>query len=192
MAHFRTLSAMHARLDYSEFAKTLATLRLGVEASDLHGSLTGFLCAGGRASIDDWLDALALDPDGASLSRNTAMQQMFRTCSAQFDGALAQIEPLLPAGGTALAQRADALVEWCRGFLGGFGLAGPTQRLALSTDANEVLADFGRIAASRFDYSDRTDDEQALADVLDFARMGATMLHREITAGARAAARSLH
>ena len=192
LAYSRTLPAMHARLDYSEFAKTLATLRLGVEASDLHGSLTGFLCAGGRASIDDWLDVLALDPDDSSLRGNAALQQLFRNCSAQFEGAPAQIEPLLPAVGTALAQRADALVEWCRGFLGGFGLAGTTQRLALSADAKEVLVDFGRIAASRFDYSDSADDEQALADVLDFARMGATMLHREIIAGARVAARSLH
>ncbi|MEO7325111.1 MAG: UPF0149 family protein [Dokdonella sp.] len=183
---------MHARLDYSQFSKALATLRLGVEASDLHGSLTGFLCAGGRASVDDWLDQLALDPDGNQIARNASLQQMFRDCSTQFDGARAQIDPLLPPVGTPLALRAQALVEWCRGFLGGFGLGGATQRLALSSEANEVLADFSRIAGSRLEYSDSTEDEQALTDVLDFACMGATMLHREIIAGARTAARSLH
>jgi uncharacterized protein YgfB (UPF0149 family) len=181
--------AMHARLDYSEFAKVLATLRLGVEASDLHGSLTGFLCAGGCASIDDWLDVLALDPEGSRLSRHAALQQLFRNCSAQFDGPRANIAPWLPAAGEPLAQRADALVEWCRGFLGGFGLADAAQRLALSADANEVLADFGTIAASRFDCSNSREDERALADVLDFVRTGGALLHREISA---AAARSLH
>jgi uncharacterized protein YgfB (UPF0149 family) len=183
---------MHARLDYSEFSKALAMLRLGVAASDLHGSLTGFFCAGGRASVDDWLDALALDPDHNRLSRNASLQQLFRDCSAQFEGARAQIEPFLPSVGTPLARRAEALVEWCRGFLGGFGLAGATQRLVLSADATEVLADFSRIAASRFDYSESAEDELALTDVLDFACMGATMLHREIVTGARTAARSLH
>ncbi|MEO5626550.1 MAG: UPF0149 family protein [Dokdonella sp.] len=183
---------MHARLDYSELSKALATLRLGVEASDLHGSLTGFLCAGGRASVDNWLDLLALEPDGSNLARNPCLQQMFRDCSAQLEGPRAQIDPLLPPFGTRLALRADALVDWCRGFLGGFGLAGATQRLALSPDANEVLADFSRIAASRLEYSESAEDEQALTDVLDFTRMGATMLHREIAAGARVAARSLH
>lgn len=167
-------------------------LRLGVEVSDLHGSLTGFLCAGGHASVDDWLDLLALDPDGSRLARDPNLQQMFRDCSAQFEGASAQIEPFLPPVGAPLALRADALVDWCRGFLGGFGLAGATQRLALSADANEVLADIGRIGASRLEHSDATEDEQALTDVLDFACMGATMLHREIVARARVAARSLH
>lgn len=183
---------MHARLDYSEFSKALAMLRLGVDASDLHGSLTGFLCAGGRASVEDWLDQLALDLDGNHLARNASLQQMFHDCSTQFAGGRAQIDPLLPPVGTPLALRAEALVEWCRGFLGGFGLAGATQRLALSSDANEVLADFSRIAAARFDYTDSAADEQALTDVLDFACTAATMLHREIVTGARKTARSLH
>jgi uncharacterized protein YgfB (UPF0149 family) len=183
---------MHARLEHSEFAKVLATLGLGVDASDLHGSLTGFLCGGGHASIDDWLDVLAFDPDGNGLSQHAALRQLYRSCSEQFEGARAEVEPLLPPASAPLARRADALVEWCRGFLGGFGLAGTTQRVALSVDASEILADFGRIAASRFDYSGGAEDEQALADVLDFTRIGSTMLHREIVAGARVAARSLH
>jgi uncharacterized protein YgfB (UPF0149 family) len=183
---------MHALLNHAEFTRTLATLRLGVDASDLHGSLTGFLCAGGRASINDWLDVLALDPDGNDLSRHATLQRLFRSCSAQFEGSHVDIVPLLPLASAGLEQRADALVEWCRGFLGGFGLAGTAQRVALSADASEVLADFGTIAASRFDHSDNAEDEQALADVLDFARTGVALLRREIATGAQVAARSLH
>lgn len=183
---------MRSPLDHSELSKALATLRLGVDASDLHGSLTGFLCAGGRASVEDWLDVLALDPDGGGLSRNATLQQLFRDCGAQFAGTSTQIVPLLPAPDATLAQRAVALVEWCRGFLGGFGLAGTAQRVALSADASEILADFGKIAASRFDYSDGAEDAQALIDVLDFARNGAALLHHEIMTGVRVAARSLH
>lgn len=183
---------MRSQSDHSELSETLASLRLGVDASDLHGSLTGFFCAGGRPSTEDWLDALALDPDSGSVARNDTLQQFFRDCRTQFDGTAAQIVPLLPAPGAALAQRADALVEWCRGFLGGFGLAGTAQRLEMSADAREILADFGKIAASRFDYSDGADDEQAFIEVFDFACNGAALLHREIAAGARLAARSLH
>jgi len=183
---------MHVPLNHTEFSQTLATLRLGVDPSDLHGSLTGFLCGGGRASIGDWLDVLALDPDGNALSGHAALQRLFRSCSAQFAKVPADVEPLLPNPTAPLSQRADALVEWCRGFLGGFGLAGTAQRIDLSADAKEVLADFGTVAASRFDASDKTEDAQALADVLDFARTGAALLHAEITNGARIAARSLH
>jgi uncharacterized protein YgfB (UPF0149 family) len=183
---------MQSSIDHSELSRALATLRLGVDASELHGSLTGFLCAGGRASTDDWLDLLALEPDSVGVARDAALQTLFDACCAQFEGVHADVEPLLPQAASSLAQRADALVDWCRGFLGGFGLAGATQRLALSTDANEVLADFAKVAAARLDYTDTTEDEEALADVVDFTRIGSAMLHREIVAGARAAARSLH
>lgn len=183
---------MQSSIDHSELSRALASLRLGVDASELHGSLTGFLCAGGHASIDDWLDVLALDPAAAEVAQHAALQQLFGACSTQFEGVHADVEPLLPQAASSLAQRADALVDWCRGFLGGFGLAGATQRLTLSTDANEVLADFAKVAAARFDYTGSTEDEEALADVVDFARIGSAMLHREIVAGTRAAARSLH
>ncbi|MEO7430864.1 MAG: UPF0149 family protein [Dokdonella sp.] len=183
---------MHVPLNHTEFSQTLSTLRLGVDPSDLHGSLTGFLCGGGRASISDWLEVLALDPDGNALSSHAALQRLFRSCSGQFSASPADVEPLLPAVSAPVSQRADALVEWCRGFLGGFGLAGTIQRIELSADAKEVLADFGTVAASRFDASEKSEDAQALADVLDFARNGAALLHAEISNGARIAARSLH
>ncbi|MEO8012166.1 MAG: hypothetical protein ABI650_11020, partial [Dokdonella sp.] len=48
----------HAELD-----TTLTRLHLGVGASDLHGSLTGYLCAGGSAGLVAWQDALQLDAD---------------------------------------------------------------------------------------------------------------------------------
>jgi uncharacterized protein YgfB (UPF0149 family) len=52
---------------------------------------------------------------------------------------------------------------------------------ALSPDANEVLADLGRIASSRFDYDDEEEDESALSEVLEFVRVGVLLLHTELT-----------
>jgi uncharacterized protein YgfB (UPF0149 family) len=68
----------------------------------------------------------------------------------------------------------------------------PTQRARLSSDASGILHDLGVIAASHFDYADNTEDEQALADVIDFVRTGCAFLRHEISAAARAPARALH
>lgn len=183
---------MTSSADFSAIANALQPLRLGVSASDLHGSLTGYLCAGARVGADDWPDALQLEFDAPDATGDEVLRRLYHLCRAQFEGARANVDPLLPPRSVPLPQRAEALVEWCRGFLGGFGLAGVTERATLPADASEILSDLGTIAASRFDYAGNAEDEQALADVLDFVRIGTALLHREVHESMRAASRSLH
>jgi uncharacterized protein len=185
----------HARmtqspLTHAELASALKTLHLGVGASDLHGSLTGYLCAGGSAGIEDWPAALEIEPEARTTPHHDALRRLFRDCRAQLDDPDLGFEPLLPAQDAPVERRAEALVDWCRGFLGGVGLAGSAMRI-LSADANEVLADIGRIAASRFDYDDENEDETALSEVLEFVRVGVLLLHAEMMRP-RAARHSVH
>lgn len=177
---------------HAELTRTLAALRLGIHASDLHGSLTGYLCAGGHASADDWPGALQLDFDDATLARDAVLRRLYRSCREQFEGPCADVSPLLPVAGTPLAQRADALVEWCRGFLGGCGLAGALSHRSLSADASEILADFNTIAATHFDATDSAEDERAFADVVDFVRTAAALLHRNVNAAGPRGGHALH
>lgn len=166
-------------LTHAELATTLKTLRLGVGASDLHGSLTGYLCAGGSAGAEEWPAALEIEPEPATPLNDEALRRLYRECQAQLEDPDLGFEPLLPGADAPVEHRAEALVEWCRGFLGGVGLSGPAAR-ALSADANEVLSDIGRIAASRFDYDDENEDETALCEVLEFVRVGVLLLHAEM------------
>lgn len=165
---------------HAELTEALRALRLGVDASDLHGSLSGYLCAGGDAGSDDWTEALQLGFDEPDLARNPILQRLYRQCRAQFAEEPASVDPLLPAEAAGVPRRADALIEWCRGFLGGVGLSGATSRTDLSADAREILADLGMIAASSLEYADARDDERALEEVLVFVRAGSAMLYREL------------
>jgi len=160
-------------------------------ASDLHGSLTGYLCAGGNASADEWPAALELEPDGIRL-RHDALRQLYRDCRAQLDDPDLGFEPLLPSLDAPVERRADALVEWCRGFLGGVGLSGSVSQQMLTADANEVLADLGRIAATRFDVEEDDEDESALSEVLEFVRVGVLLLHAELLRPRASKRHSLH
>jgi uncharacterized protein YgfB (UPF0149 family) len=187
-----------ARISHQQLADTLTRLRVGVSASDLHGSLTGFLCAGGTTSAEAWPDALALEVDAGGTA-DAAFPLLFRHCREQLEDAELGFEPLLPGEETAIAERAEALVEWCRGFLGGLGLAGTAGgRGRLSAEADEIVQDFGTIAASRFDYAGEEEDETALSEVLEFVRVGVLLLYSEFDrrsqrhAGAPATSRRLH
>jgi len=179
-------------LTHAELARALQTLRLGMGASDLHGSLIGYLCAGGSAGAEEWPAALEIEPDPKTLLRNDALQRLYGDCRAQLDDPDLGFEPLLPALDVPVERRADALVEWCRGFLGGVGLSGAATPRMLSADANEVLADFGRIAGSHFDYEDAEEDETALSEVLEFVRVGVLLLHTELLRPRASSRRSLH
>jgi uncharacterized protein YgfB (UPF0149 family) len=110
---------------------------------------------------------------------------LYEDCAAWFGDPELAFEPLLPEADSSLDARTDALVEWCRGFLGGLGLAGVSSRQGLSADAAEILQDFGTIAGSRFEYADAEEDENALAEVIEFIRVGALLLHAELATAGR-------
>lgn len=176
---------------HAALAAALAGLSLGVQASELHGSLTGYLCAGGKATATDWLERLEIGvPDEATASHST-LRMLHAAALAQFEPA-SHVEPLLPAANAPLEQRAEALVEWCRGFLGGYGLAGALASAAPSAVASDVLSDFGTIAGSHFDYDDEAEDARAFADVLEFVREATALLHRESRQRTVTLARALH
>jgi len=166
-------------LTHAELATALKTLRLGVGASDLHGSLTGYLCAGGIAGVEEWPRALEIEPEAATALNDAALRRLYKDCRAQLEDPDLGFEPLLPGEEASVEHRAEALVEWCRGFLGGVGLSGAQPR-GLSPDATEVLSDIGRIAGSQFAYEDAEEDETALNEVLEFVRVGVLLLHAEM------------
>jgi len=178
-----------SRLQHAELTHAVRSLRLGVDASDLHGSLSGYFCGGGQPGESDWLGALEIDlgTDLAAIAQSVQLRRLYRQCRAQFEESPASIEPLLPEA--PLAQRATALIEWCRGFLGGFGLSGASLHTNLSAEAREILTDIGTIANGNIETSGSREDELAFADVLDFACTAAAVLHRELE---RAPRRSLH
>ncbi|KGI76863.1 UPF0149 family protein [Oleiagrimonas soli] len=172
---------------YAELESDLARAHVGVDASELHGSLTGYLCGGGRAAPGGVLQALELDVEDATARApfDDRVQALYRDCRAALDDAQMGFEPLLPDSERPLAERAEALVEWCRGFLGGFGLAGAQRTQELSADGSEILRDLGTIAGSELSFEGDEDDERSLMEISEFVRVGALVLHAEV-AGTRA------
>jgi uncharacterized protein YgfB (UPF0149 family) len=175
-------------ISHAELGAVLAKAQFGVGASDLHGSLTGYLCGGGSADSQHWLEALELVPDdeAATALSPQMLERLYVDCASWLSDPELRFEPLLPSANAPLGTRTDALVEWCRGFLGGIGLAGAGHAGSLSAEANEILSDFGTIAATRFETVDAQEDETALTEVVEFIRVGVLLLHAELHAEPRA------
>lgn len=182
-------------LSHDDLDALIVRLRLGVDASELHGSLCGYLAGG--ATLNGGKPLGALELEGAeditlSPSDQAALDTLLRQCRDALADPNLGFEPLLPADERPLDERADALTEWCRGFLGGFGLAGTDAHAKLSDDAQEVLRDFGTIAASSFDFGDAAEDEDALVEVQEFLRVGVLLLYTESAGRGQSGSDRLH
>ncbi len=174
---------------HDELELLLSQLKAGVGAAELHGSVAGFIAGGGRCNAREWGDALAIDAVQEALltggDDGDALQALYdETASALADPDDA-FAPLLPDDESALGGRVDALVAWCRGFLGGLGLANIRARGALSDDAEEAMTDLARIGASDLATDESESDEDAYVEVLEFVRIAALLLRDDCARAAR-------
>lgn len=149
--------------------------KLSSSPAELHGGLCGWLAAGG-ADSPSWLALVLADPGLPTPSEGDVFDRL-RTASAE---QLADMEfgfqPLLPED-ESVTVRADALFAWCRGFLGGFGLAYGDK--PLSEESQEALNDLAGLAAAQLDEDEEGNDEESLSEIEEYLRMAVLLLHAE-------------
>jgi uncharacterized protein len=181
-------------IGHDELDDVTVHLRLAASPSELHGSLCGFLAGNGRLGRRPLLEVLHLDGGGVTVppADQAVLDQLVRQSEAELADPELGFEPLLPADDRPLTERADALVDWCRGFLGGFGLGGPDVLAKLSDEGKEILRDLGSIASASLDFGDEDEDEDALIEVHEFVRMGAMLLFTECHMPDRPSSDTLH
>ncbi len=170
--------------NYAKWSAALTQAKLGVAPAELHGSITGFLCAGHGGRPPELLASLALECGIADGNASIDLESLLDHAAAGVAGRLRSHEPvelLLPDA--PLGTRANAVVDWCRGFLGGLGLSGVLTESGPTDEVHELLADFGRIAAMPLECGD--DDEKALDELLDFVCNGVAQLHATLALVAR-------
>ncbi|MBC3973228.1 YecA/YgfB family protein [Xanthomonas translucens] len=165
---------------------TQASQQLGLAASaaELHGALCGWL-AGGGANLAAWPAAVLADAGIATPRRGDVLDRLREASAAQLEDRDFAFDLVLADAGAPLSERADALFDWCRGFLGGFGLAAGAKP-PLSEEGEESLQDLARLAqASTDDFDSGDEDEDALAEIEEFVRVAALLLHSDCVLGPR-------
>lgn len=169
---------------YAEVGEQIAQLQLGVDAAELHGSLCGFLSGGGEPPRASWLGPVMADPEPGQVPADSALDRLYVATETLMESPDFGFELLLPDENAPVGERGDALLGWCRGFLGGFGLSAGS-RPPLSEDGAEALRDLAKMAASELSYEDPEGDEEALAEVTEFIRVSALLLHGDCVLGPR-------
>ncbi|KRG64707.1 hypothetical protein ABB26_06675 [Stenotrophomonas humi] len=168
----------------NDIVQASQSLGLGASPAELHGGLTGWL-AGGGADLQAWPAKVLADDNMQTPEPGSALDRLRQATVAQLEDRDFAFELVLADASEPLQARTDALFEWCRAFLGGFGLASG-KRPALSEEGEEALQDLARLAQASSDQFDSADeDEDALAEIEEFVRVAALLLHGDCVMGSR-------
>lgn len=169
--------------DLSEVDAEIRRLALASSAPELHGGLCGWL-AGGGAPVREWPAKVLVDDTLAAPAEGSPLDRLRTASVAQLEDRSFDFALLLPGADAPLVQRSGALFDWCRGFLGGFGLAAGANP-KLSEEGTEALGDLARLARAEAQEDGDEEDEAALAEIEEFVRVATLLLHGDCVLAAR-------
>ena len=109
------------------------------------------------------------------------LQNLYDSTVRRLAGNEADFAPLLPDDDRPLTERADALSQWCQGFLYGLGSGTTSDPGKVSIEAGEIIRDFTEITHVGVDADEENEEnEVAYAEVVEFVRVGVQLLFAEL------------
>ena len=167
-------------VEFSEVEETLARAGVSPSAAELHGFITGWVCADarqdpshGRTAVVEWLE---VGPDEAL--RGLLERLQHQTATGLGDEALG-FRLLLPEDEASATRRTSAVSEWCSGFLAGVGMTGRFQGETPDGDLREVFEDLAQIAALSGEVPDDDENEADLTEIIEYVRVSALIVYTE-------------
>lgn len=169
---------------YDAFVESIMDLSLPLSASELHGMMCGYLCAGANNQGEAYLRALLNNKkDEASRMAELAMFSIYSISQQQITHFDFDFQLLLPDDDEELPDRARAFSEWCEGFTQALTTAGVDADQFYEEETQETLQhiqEFAEIDADSLEGDE--DDERALMEVSEYTRMAVLRLHSELLA----------
>ena len=87
----------------------------------------------------------------------------------------------MPDDDAQLIERADALSEWCKGFLYGIGSGSIADPAKVSIEAAEIIRDLVEITQVGVEADEQNEEnETAFTEVVEFVRVGVQLLFVEL------------
>ena len=167
---------------YDVFVDSMAPLMLQISASELHGLLCGYLCAGATPEGESYIRALVNNKkDEQSRNALFSLFSLYSVSQQQINNYDLSFALLLPDEQEPLHDRAKAFSEWCEGFTQGLTLAGVDKDELYDEEAQDALqhlVEFAELDCDSLDVDE--EDEQALMEVTEYTRMAVIRLHGDL------------
>ena len=154
---------------WSEWERNFSSIEEISSPSELHGLLTGIVCVTEIPTPDEWLQILStLDvPKLTDQALEILADETEDVSHALSEDELDYL-PMLPDDEHTLAERVQALADWCAGVVLGFGLASGHIR----SDEQELIESLQDVASVEFDESDDDEEgEESYQELYEFVRL---------------------
>jgi len=171
--------------DDGAIEQALEALGVPLGAAEAHGLACGLLCSlsGSRAKsrwFSELVEAGGLAPE--SLVGHTgalrALEAWFATTDEALNSSDLTFEPRLPDDEQPMAQRTDALADFCAGFTYGLGLGSARRgNASLPEDTREIVRDLQAIDGAQ---RDERVDEADYAELVEYVRVGVLVVLEEL------------
>lgn len=160
-------------MDYQQLSDALRRLGMMQEASEYHGILTGMLC---------WQDDV---PAGLKLNQDIAVPEdeftdLRLTLLRSLEGPEMGFTPLLPEDAQPMAERAEALGQWCSGFLYGLASHDGFSPEQTSESTQEAIQDLSAISRAASTDAGQDTEESAWAELVEYVRVVAQVIYLEL------------
>jgi len=173
------------------FIELESALRRGdadYDAAESQAIACGMLAVNTAADKLVWVKLLMGEIDPNNQAQHAAIAllgKLFEQTKYQLQDSNLEFTVMLPDDDVALAERVNAVQEWCHGFLLGVSLSGVKDHASLPEDSRDLLADFASIGSSgEFDFNDEegedAESEEALAEIVEYLRVGALLINEEL------------
>lgn len=173
---------MASQSNYAQVKRLLSESRAVTEPAEAHGTLAGALCATGAYRLEDWLADIL--PEGAAAGAAAAqLREVYDETRAALTGTQMQFNLLMPDDEKPIELRTEALTLWCNGFVYGLGTSGAPDPEHLPGDAGEIVRDLAQIMRAGVDEREGLEaNEAALAELVEFVRVGVQVVFEELGA----------
>jgi len=169
-------------LDFASVQAIITTESVQVHAAELHGVLTGLVCAGFPFESHDYLAMITdLFNDGENLpvKVKTIVKLMFSDIWKNILDDSYGFQLMLPDDDDSIVERGHALSVWVQGFNLGFGLH-QKDKAIVSEDVKEVLSDFAEIANLSDEMEEDENNEQAYFEIAEYVRISSLLCFTEL------------
>lgn len=168
-------------LDFASVQAVITTENIEAHGAELHGVLTGLVCAGFTFEDQSYLAMLNdLFNNGENMPKavQAIVKQMYSELWTNILDDSYGFQLLLPDDDDSLLERGHALGSWVQGFNLGFGLQQKNDPV-ISEEVKEVLTDFAEIANLSDEVEEDEDTEQAFFEIAEYVRISALLCFTE-------------